>query len=81
MISKRQEQVLINQGQPYYHADAPHIALIIQEELEVSTDEVSEQQATGLVNITGMTYEMGMLAGIRIAEGNNQLLTRIITMN
>jgi hypothetical protein len=81
MASKRIEQIVIKQGQPFYNRDAPVIATIIQEELEVSTDEVSEAQATGLVNITGMSYEMGMFAGLKIGEQNGQLLNRMLIFN
>jgi len=81
MISKRHERIVVEQGQPYYQCDAPHIATIIQEELEVSTDEVTEKQATGLINITGMSYEMGMFAGLKLAVLHSQFLSRIVILN
>ena len=81
MASKRHESIVINQGQTYYNLDCINIATIIQEELEVSTDEVSEKQATGLVNITGMSYEMGMLSGLKMGEQIGHKLNRLVTMN
>lgn len=81
MISKRVEQIVIHQGQPYYQRDAGNIATVIQEELEVQIDEVTEQQATGLINITGMTYEMGLIAGIELSEKINIKRNRIVSMN
>ena len=81
MASKREESIVIKQGQPLYDADTPIIADIIQQELDVSTDEVSEKQATGLVNITGMSYEIGMFAGLRIGEQNGQILNKMLIFN
>jgi hypothetical protein len=81
MLPKRIEQVIINQGQSYYNCDATHISTIIQEELEVAIDEVSEAQATGLINITGMSYEMGMVAGIDMGERMARRINRIVTFN
>ena len=80
-ISKRQEQTVINQGKPYYQADTPFIADIIQHELDIELDEVTEQQATALINITGVSYELGMLAGIKLSEINSHVLNRIVIFN
>lgn len=81
MPSKRQEKIIIGQGQLHYYSDTPIIANIIHEELGVSVDEVSEAQATGLINITGMAYEMGMIAGIGLGERHGQFLNKVVTMN
>ena len=81
MPSKRQEQIVIHQGKLRYQRDTPFIAGIIQHELDVQLDEVSEKQATGLINITSVSYEMGMFAGLRMGEKIGHKLSRIVIFN